>query len=241
MSALKYVLTFICGAGVGATGMYLYSKNKTNKYIDDRINAEVNAYRDILDKRYRGELNVDKTDDDGMDMEAYEAMEKAGKISKKPPLSNLYSKKLTDLGYVPYSDSEKKQVETEHPDDDDPDEAVVRNLEDNQFDISDDGNPRELHDHPYSIPPEGPTGFGMLENYDIVELYYTADGRVVDDPDAGDLVEDADFKVGEDIADHIGEFDDDVAYIRNDQLCIDYQILKTLNSYEEDILPGKEE
>ena len=239
MSVLKYVLTFICGAGVGATGMYLYSKNKTNNYIDDRINAEVNAYRDILDKRYRGELNVDDTDDDSM--KTYEAMEKAGKISKKPPLSNLYSKKLTDLGYVPYSDSEKKQVETEHPDDDDPDEAVDRDLEDNQIDISDDYNPRELHDHPYSIPPEGPTGFGMLENYDIVELYYTADGRVVDDPDAGDLVEDADFKVGEDIADHIGEFDDDVAYIRNDQLCIDYQILKTLNSYEEGILPGKEE
>ena len=218
MSALKYVLTFICGAGVGATGMYLYSKNKTNNYIDDRINAEVNAYRDILDRKYRGELNVDDTDDDSV--KASEAMEKAGKISKKPPLSNLYSKKLTDLGYVPYSDSEKKQVETEHPDDDDPDEAVYRDLEDNQIDISDDGNPRELHDHPYSIPPEGPTGFGMLENYDIVELYYTADGRVVDDPDAGDLVEDADFKVGEDIADHIGEFDDDVAYIRNDQLSI---------------------
>lgn len=72
---------------------------------------------------------------------------------------------------------------------------------------------------PYVISPED---FGE-NGYDTETLYYYADGILADDTD--EPIEDVEFMVGEDFADHFGEYEDDSVFIRNDDQGIDYEIL----------------
>lgn len=83
---------------------------------------------------------------------------------------------------------------------------------------------------PYVIDPED---FGVEDDYDTVSLSYYTDGVLEDE--RGNVVpkEDIDDIVGEDFADHFGEFVDDAVYVRNDELKIDYEILLDVRSYEE--------
>lgn len=83
-------------------------------------------------------------------------------------------------------------------------------------------------DRPYSIKPED---YGEFTDYEEIELLYYADGYLADDMDC--LVDDIDGTVGFDFADYIGEYEDDVAYIRNDKLKCDYCIDISLKKYKD--------
>ena len=83
-------------------------------------------------------------------------------------------------------------------------------------------------DRPYSIKPNE---YGEFTDYEEVELMYYADGYLADDMDC--LVDDIDGTVGFDFADYIGEYEDDVAYIRNDKLKCDYCIDISLKRFKD--------
>lgn len=95
-------------------------------------------------------------------------------------------------------------------------------LEDRDDDVS----------HIYSIPPEL---FGTKEDYSTVFLTYYADGVLVDD--AGDIMSIASeggddlLTIPQEIIDHIGEYIEDVAHCRNDNLGIDYEITVDPRTY----------
>lgn len=85
----------------------------------------------------------------------------------------------------------------------------------------------DIMDEPYVIKPEI---FGE-EDYEEVSLTYYADGVLTDEQD--NPIEDEDGLVGEDYADHFGEYEDDSVFIRNDRLKIDFEILADQRNYSD--------
>lgn len=92
---------------------------------------------------------------------------------------------------------------------------------------------------PYIISPDE---FGENE-YDIVSLNYYADGVLADDFDV--IIDDVESTVGYDSLTHFGEYEDDSVFVRNDELKIDYEILKDTRKSEEafgnQLYPGDDE
>lgn len=78
---------------------------------------------------------------------------------------------------------------------------------------------------PYVIAPDE---VGDCD-YEIISLTYYADGVLTDD--SGEPIEDIDETVGDDFADHFGEYEDDSVFVRNDYQKIDYEILKDYERY----------
>ena len=83
-------------------------------------------------------------------------------------------------------------------------------------------------ERPYVISPDE---FGEVEDYDQISLMYYADGVLCDDMDVP--VDNVDEVVGADFASHFGEYEDDSVFVRNDPRKCDYEILRSLRTYEE--------
>ena len=81
---------------------------------------------------------------------------------------------------------------------------------------------------PYVIPPEE---FGDFDEYEQEELTYYTDGIVADD--FGNIIDDIDGTIGEDFADHYGEYEEDSVYIRNDAKMTEYAVLRDYRRYSE--------
>lgn len=92
--------------------------------------------------------------------------------------------------------------------------------------IYDDKEGDDKMDKPYIIPPEE---FG--DDYKIESLNYYTDGVLADD--SGNIVENVGDVVGEDFAEHFGEYEDDSVFVRNDLLETDYEILMEYRAYVE--------
>ena len=84
------------------------------------------------------------------------------------------------------------------------------------------------NDKPYVVSPGE---FGDADDYDIITLNYYADGVVADD--WNDPIEDIGATIGEDFASHYGEYEEDVVYVRNDRLKVEYEILRSNQRYED--------
>jgi hypothetical protein len=80
----------------------------------------------------------------------------------------------------------------------------------------------------YVISPEE---FGELEDYEKVDLVYYADGVLADDMD--EVIYDIKDTVGEDSLSRIGEYEDDLIHVRNDELRIDYEITLDTRNYSD--------
>lgn len=80
---------------------------------------------------------------------------------------------------------------------------------------------------PYVIEPEE---FGESD-YETVTLTYYTDGVLADD--GMYIIEDVADVVGEDFAEHFGEYEDDSVHIRNDARQIDYEILQEARAFSD--------
>ena len=89
------------------------------------------------------------------------------------------------------------------------------------------GDKAEKSDKPYVIAPED---FGEGE-YTTISLTYYADGILADDDDQ--IIDNVDELVGADFADHFGDYEDDSVHIRNERLHCEYEVLRSLRTYEE--------
>ncbi len=85
-----------------------------------------------------------------------------------------------------------------------------------------------MPDKPYVISPEE---FGSSDNYAQINLTYYSDGILADDED--EVVEDICDTVGEDFADHFGDYEDDSVFIRNHRLRCDYEICRDNRTFRE--------
>lgn len=81
---------------------------------------------------------------------------------------------------------------------------------------------------PYVIAPEE---FWEQDCPVITLTYYEEDGVLTDERDK--IIDNADELVGEDFADHFGEYEEDAVHIRNEEMGVVYEILRDIGSYEE--------
>ena len=81
---------------------------------------------------------------------------------------------------------------------------------------------------PYVIKPEE---YGEADGYDMVSLNYYADGVLTDDWDVP--IENIEYMVGEDFADHFGEYEEDSVFVRNDSLKAEFEILADVRNYSD--------
>lgn len=124
-------------------------------------------------------------------------------IAKLKPDLVEYAAKLQEEGYTNYTEHSKKSVNEEK------DKPMIE-------------------DEPYVISPDE---FGESDNYTQINLTYYLDGTLADDED--EVMEDIEGTVGEDFADHFGDYEDDSVHIRNDRLRCEYEICKDNRSYDE--------
>lgn len=108
-------------------------------------------------------------------------------------------------------------------------EAVDKIISENGYGVGDHTNP-DTDDGPYVI---GPADFGDFEDYDAISMTLLADGILVDDRMI--TVDDPENTVGANYKNYFGVYpnDPDTVYIRNDELCTDFEIVKDLRTYEE--------
>lgn len=84
----------------------------------------------------------------------------------------------------------------------------------------------EDYPRPYIISP---VDFSENFEYDTVDITYFADGVLCDENN--EPLEDIENTIGEDAVEHIGEFTPDAAYVRNERLKCDYEILRDERNY----------
>lgn len=122
-------------------------------------------------------------------------------IAKLKPDLVDYAAKLQEEGYVNYTEHSKKNTEEKKEE--------------------------PMLDTPYVISPDE---FGATDNYTQISLvYYDGDEVLADEED--EIVEDIAGTVGEDFAEHFGEYEDDSVFVRNDRLRCDYEICKDNRSF----------
>lgn len=132
-----------------------------------------------------------------------EPAEKPTSPSMKPNLME-YAAMVKDLGYTDYS----------------------RRTEEPEKEVKEDEEVDDM-DRPYIIEPEE---FGECD-YEEVSLTHYADGVLTDEQD--NPIEDVDSMVGEDYAEHFGEYEDDSVFVRNDLLQTDFEILADQRNYSD--------
>lgn len=84
----------------------------------------------------------------------------------------------------------------------------------------------EDYPRPYIISP---ADFSENFEYDTVDITYFADGVLC--YENNEPLEDIENTIGEDAVEHIGEFTPDAAYVRNERLKCDYEILRDERNY----------
>lgn len=87
---------------------------------------------------------------------------------------------------------------------------------------------------PFSEEPEiiSEEEYGELDEYEKVTLTYYSDGILADDL-SDEIVDDAESKVGTDYIRNIVDDGEDVVFVRNDIEKVDYEIIKSLQTYKE--------
>lgn len=193
-------LIFVAGAAIGSAATWYYAKKHYEQIAQEEIDSVKERFTIDNTKLVKSYSKHDPKP-------PFEARE-AADITKEKLTVAEYAKKLSQEGYVNYSNAEMPE----------------ENTKDTVTEI------------PFVIPPEE---FGNLESegYSKVSLTYYADDVLADEDD--ELVEDVEGWVGEDATEHFGEYDDDVVYVRNHKLKIDFEILRSLREYYTDVLEEK--
>lgn len=88
----------------------------------------------------------------------------------------------------------------------------------------------------YERTPDGPTAitpdeFGENPGYDKLSMTFYADNIVADEND--EIVEDVNDCIGFENLAHMGEYEPDILYVKNDRLRVYYEITRDLRKYED--------
>lgn len=83
-------------------------------------------------------------------------------------------------------------------------------------------------EEPYVISPEE---YGEINDYELLSWTCYANGVLTDDMDQP--VVDPEQFVGSDVLSKFGQYSEDVVHIRNDERRCDYEIVRSLSTYEE--------
>lgn len=93
-------------------------------------------------------------------------------------------------------------------------------------DIDEEGD--DIVMRPYVISPDE---FAERDGYETVSLTYYADGILTDETD--EIIKDIDDVVGIDSLSHFGEYEDDSVFVRNEDLKLDFEILRDVRKFKD--------
>lgn len=93
--------------------------------------------------------------------------------------------------------------------------------------LTEDDDEYDIREEPYIIDPDD---FAWNEEYEKISLTHFADGVLADDGDKP--IEDVDGTVGRDYFNHFGEYEEDIVYVRNDKMRVDFEICRDLRTYK---------
>ena len=210
------ILIFVTGAAIGSAVTWKLVKTKYEQIAQAEIESVKEVYSAASRKAEEKEVPANNIVID-LDIPDEQGNKCAG----------------AHLHYIPEEKIEKPKMSNEKPDI----KEYAKLLKNEGYSIDYSGKSKKSseepvkeypEDRPYSIKPED---YGEFTDYEEIELLYYADGYLADDMDC--LVDDIDGTVGFDFADYIGEYEDDVAYIRNDKLKCDYCIDISLKKYKD--------
>lgn len=112
--------------------------------------------------------------------------------------------------------------------------AMYDRASDSLYENQEKGEPSTMN-APYTISYDE---FGE-KDYETVGMTYYADKVLVEDI-TDEVVEDIDGTIGYDSLLRFGEYEEDMLYVRNDDLRVDYEISLSDRSYHSDINPASE-
>lgn len=209
-------IMFTVGAAIGSAVTWKVIKTKYERIAQDEIDSVKSEHLRLMQKMrqklsesatYEGPQDADADED--VDDECYPDDDERDFTASERAQIEYY--KMTTR-YRSSDDADNEQKETDE--------------EGGKWDLDEDEVP--YINGPYVITPEefssSPPG------YNAQALNYFTDGVLADD---WGVKLDLDEIIGEDAIDHFGEYVDDIVYIRNERLEIDYEVTKDPRTYDE--------
>ena len=231
---IKYLITFAIGAASGSGITYILVKKKFEKKADDEI-AEMKEYYDHHALTYEELVARGRIADGGRKEEKKEEDIPQSYQSSAPKEGKLVrgtgSKKAVPIDYTAFykSEDDTDPAESEHPMDDD--EEMQKEY---QGSVLTEEYQQAKHREPRMIKH---SDFGSEPHYTTQTLiYYTEDDILTLGEDQSEE-EVADFdEIESMIGDALTKYgfvdnDEDHIYVRNDQRCCDYEIVKVYGSF----------
>ena len=204
---LLNILVFTVGAAVGSAVTWKLVKNKYEQIANEEIASVKEEYADLLG-RMKTKLQEDRNCENSTD---------AG--------NNIYTDDYDQAEYDELASIYRSSDEDEEDEDEEDEEDSE---EGGKWDLDEDEVP--YMNAPYVITPDdfssSPPG------YNAQPLNYFADGVLADD---WGVVLDLDETIGEDSVEHFGEYVDDVVYVRDERLEIDYEVTRDPRTYKESL------
>lgn len=212
---IKNLVIFGAGILIGSAITYKLITDKYENLIEDEIESVKESLGYYNRSNDKSELEV-KEEDDNKDPKVYDPL----KTEKKD-----YEHMIAYHKYHTESDEKEGEEDDEEYDDEyvDPAEKEHPGIEYHQIEKAPE---HSFRGNIYIIPPQE---YGIITDYDLIDLTYYNDGVLCDDMD--EIVEDIDEKVGRDYVNHFGDYDEDVIHVRNDILKCDYEITRDIRDY----------
>lgn len=247
MNGLKYILTFLLGAGVGVGGTYIVLNKKFNSKLESAISDLDEHFEEKCnkcEKRAEQLRNSEEASDIDERIQRKPSLDK-GSVDLKVPITSMdnnevktqkvsYFKMVKDLYGAKNVDIEEEEVD----DDIEPESAedkLVKMLDANPY-----------HDRPFFISQaayDGDDDLHYREDYDHIELDYFEDDDTVCLRDKNHtIVEKENTLLAEGWRDAFGNYDDygyeddEFIYCRNDKMRTDYKILRYEEGYSQVVL-----
>lgn len=206
---LSTVFAFLIGAVAGAAAVYYYEEKRYQNFYEE----EIGPVKESLTKM------IEKMKKEAEPKKENEVNQKNVSKPKETDSIQIDKYKKEASSYKNYSNSSAIMV--------DEDEEVPP-------------PPKEYFGDPNAKPVIiTPEEFGDDEEYEKISLFYYTDGVICDDSDEPLSDEEINRSIGLDAKNHFGEYEEDCVYIRNDRLKTYYELLISLKSYSEDVLPNK--
>ena len=202
------IISFAAGAAIGSVATWMSVKNKYEQIAQEEIEEVREVYMNAIRK-------TEEVDDEH---------EEPAPINEAPKVAELKSYKdvMNESGYINYGNITEAEVE----------EMVkekTKEIVEECNDILKKTEDKVNKNKPYVIHPDD---FG--DDYNTITLVYYKDD-VVTTYDTGEVLTDKEIEdlIGEESLSHFGEYEEDSVIVRNDARKIDYEILRSEETYSD--------
>lgn len=219
MKLWQGIVIFCTGAVAGSVGSLFYLRAEFKKKVEEEISSRDMAIREL--KREK-----EKSDND---REILVAQNKIDYSKVSEALSNA-------LGYS--EDNVSALVRKPRRERSDASESVSERRKDVVYSVDENG---EVEEYPKEGTPDKPYGISSEDflvtrkEYDKTTLTFYMNDSVLCNEE-GDIIQDPSYIIGDraDWMKEVGKYEDQIAYIRNEKIATDYEIICELKSYTED-------